>query len=263
MDTLDLWTQHLRARGLRPATIDAYTGWVRRLASWADADPATLTADELERWLAQHPDWKPWTHAKAVAAVSYYFRWLVRTGRRDDDPAADLRPARRPQPCPDPCPQDVYANALDHAQGQDYWRLRLAADTGMRRAELARCHSSDVAQLVTGPTLRIDGKGGRVRWVPIPDDLAQWLTFQRGYAFPVGDRHMTPMGVGSWYRRHLGLHVHALRHRYATLAYQQGHDLNAVRQLLGHSDAATTQCYLAVADEDLRRAASGAWADAA
>lgn len=263
MDSLTAYRRHLVSRGLRPATVDAYTGWVRRLSQWAHADADTLSADDLECWLADHPHWRPWTHSKAVRSIAYYYAWLQASGRRDDNPAADLHPARSPAPCPDPCPEDTYRAALDQAQGQDYWRLRLAADTGLRRSELARCHSSDVAQLVAGPTLKVEGKGGRRRWVPLPADLAAWLTLQHGYAFAVGPGHMTPEGVGSWYRRHLGLHVHSLRHRYATLAYAAGHDLNAVRQLLGHSSATTTQCYLAAADEDLRAAAAGAWADAA
>ena len=261
MASLDAWTQHLCARGLRDATIDAYTGWVRRLGQWADADPDTLTADDLERWMAAHRHWKPNTHAKAVMSVRYYYGWLQATGRRQDNPAAHLHPARRPAPCPDPCPEDTYRAALDSAQGDTYWRLRLAAETGMRRSELAACHSRDVAQLVTGPALHIVGKGGRQRWVPLPADLAQWLSLQHGYAFPVGDHdHMAPCSVGSWYRRHLGLHVHMLRHRYATLAYHAGHDMNAVRQLLGHSSPTTTAIYIALADDDLRAAAAGAWA---
>ena len=257
------WTRHLAGRGLRDATITAYTGWVDRLADWAGDDPATLTTDDLERWLAEHRHWKPNTHAKAVASVRYFYRWLYDTGRRGDNPAAALRPARCPTPVPDPCPESVYAAALASAHGQDWWRLRLAAETGMRRAELAACHSDDVRRLVTGPTLRVDGKGGRVRWIPLPEDLAAWLSMQRGYAFPVGDGHMAPCSVGCWFRRHLGVHVHMLRHRYATLAYHRTRDINAVRQLLGHSSAATTQIYIAVADEDLRAAAAGAWTDAA
>ena len=263
MQTLPLYEQHLAARGLRDATITAYVGWVQRLASWADADPATLSADDLERWIGEHRHWKPWTHQKATQAAIYYYGWLAERGLREDNPAAGLRPARRPTPVPDPCPEDTYRAALANATGQDYWRLRLAAETGMRRAELAACHSGDVQQLVTGPALRIDGKGGRIRYLPIPDDLAAWITMQHGWVFPAHGGHMEPCSVGCWYRRHLGLHVHTLRHRYATLAYHAGHDLNAVRQLLGHSDPQTTTIYVAVAAEDLRAAAAGAWCEAA
>ena len=262
MDTLTAYQAHLAGRGLRPATITAYVGWVKRLAA-ACGDPLTLTTADLEGWIAGH-DWSANSHQKAVQAIRYFYTWLVSTGRLDRDPAAPLVPARSPRPRPNPCPEDVYRHALDSASGQTYWRLRLAGDTGLRRAELAAVHSDDVRDLVTGPTLRVDGKGGVVRWVPLPADLAAWVTMQRGYVWPARDGgHITPHGCGDWYRRHLGLHVHMMRHRYATRAYATGHDIEAVRQLLGHASTATTQVYVAVAGEDLVAAARGAWSDAA
>jgi integrase len=133
----------------------------------------------------------------------------------------------------------------------------------MRRGELAAVHSDDVRDLVTGPTLRVEGKGGVTRWVPLPDDLAAWIRMQRGYAFPSPSGHMTPSGVGKWYRRRLGVKVHSLRHRYATRAYQSGHDINAVSRLLGHAKTETTQGYVAMSDEDLLASARGAWTEAA
>ena len=54
-----------------------------------------------------------------------------------------------------------------------------------------------------------------------------------------------------------------MRHRYATMAYHQSHDINAVSKLLGHADVSTTQIYVDVPTEDLVAAASGAWDHAA
>ena len=142
--------------------------------------------------------------------------------------------------------------------------IPLAAETGLRRAELAAVHSGDVHDLVTGPCLRVHGKGGVVRWVPLPADLAAWIRMQRGHVFWARDgSHITPSACGHWYHRVLGMHVHALRHRYATMAYHQSHDINAVSKLLGHADVSTTQIYVDVPTEDLVAAASGAWDHAA
>lgn len=100
-----------------------------------------------------------------------------------------------------------------------------------------------------------------MRWVPLPEDLAQWIRMQRGYVFWTRDgSHITPSACGHWYHRVLGMHVHALRHRYATMAYHESHDINAVSKLLGHADVSTTQIYVDVPTEDLVAAASGAWA---
>lgn len=260
---LDAWTRHLKARALRPASIKAYRGWVTRLCAFhGDADPLTLTPDDLEAWVGAH-DWRPNSHQKAVQAVQYFYRWARSKGLIDADPSVELVPAQAPRPIPNPCPEEDYRRALDNASGDAYWRLRLAGETGLRRAELAAVHSEDVSDLVTGPALRVVGKGGKQRWVPLPADLAVWIRLQHGHVFPTASGHMTPAGVGAWYRRVLGTNPHRLRHRYATLAYHAGHDINAVRDLLGHSNVSTTQQYVAVAGEDLIAAASGAWREPA
>lgn len=257
---LDEYVTHLKARGLRPASISSYVGWVRRLHKWLRMPLETATTADLERWLAAH-DWKPNTHSKAVQSVQYYNRWLLDTGRIAVDPSVSLRAARVPTAVPNPCPEELYESALEAASGSTYWRLRLGGDTGLRRAELAAVHSDDVSDLVTGPALRVtDGKGGNQRWVPLPADLAAWLRLQRGWVFPARDGgHISAQGVGLWFTRHLGMNTHSLRHRYATRAYHGSRDLQAVRQLLGHSSIATTQVYLSVADSDLQQAASGVW----
>lgn len=255
-----VYRQHLRSRGLRPATIRAYSAWLDRLEAWAQRDILTLTAEDLERWLTAH-DWAPASHAKAVQAIRAFYMWAHLTGRTDTNPAAGLRGARVPHGVPDPCPEQVYRDALARASGETYWRLRLAADTGLRRAELAAVHSRDVRELPGGPVLRVTGKGGRTRNVPLPDDLAAWLQMNHGYVFPGRSRTtMSPGAVGRWYTVHLGVHPHSLRHRYATRAYHATHDIDAVRVLLGHSSVATTQVYVEVADDDLLASARGAWA---
>lgn len=251
---------HLQARALRPATINAYLGWVRRLEQWLGRPAATASTSDLEGWIAAH-QWSPNTHQKATQAVKYYYRWLHQTGRIESDPAVSLVPARSPRPISRPCAEDAYRAALDHASGQTWWRLRLAGETGLRRSELAAVHSTDVQQLASGKALHVTGKGGVQRWVPLPDDLALWLSMQHGYVFPgAGNAHLCAGSVGRWYARHLGRNVHSLRHRYAHLAYRSGHDIEAVAALLGHASVSTTQHYLSAAEDDMRVAAAGAWA---
>lgn len=259
MDILGAYRRHLAARKLRPASIRAYLSWLTRLDRWAECGLLDLTTDDLEEWLAGH-SWAPASHHKAVQAIKAFYAWAVATDRIERSPAEPLIPARAPRGRPDPCPENVYADALARSTGEDYWRLRLAAETGLRRAELAVVHSSDVRRLVNGPALRVVGKGGVERHVPLPDDLALWIEFQRGYVFPGSrDGHMDPDSVGRWYKRHARVKAHRLRHRYATLAYASSHDLSAVQDLLGHASPETTRIYVQVAGEDLHAAAAGTW----
>ena len=257
----DAYRNHLLAQHLRPETIRAYTGWVRRLS--ADCgDPLALDTTDLEQWIASHR-WAPQTHSKCVQALKGFYRWALSCGMVDADPSVPLRPARVPRPIPQPCPEAMWRQAIDHATGDTYWRLRLAGDTGLRRAELAAVHSADVTELPSGPALRVDGKGGKLRYVPVPDDLAQWVTMQRGYVFDHHGKPQTPGSIGRWYARHVGVHAHALRHRYASRAYAASHDIEAVRDLLGHASVATTQGYVRIAGDSLAAAARGGWDHAA
>ena len=126
------------------------------------------------------------------------------------------------------------------------------ACTGMRCCEVADC---DAAWLRPGPALRIVGKGGHARVVPVPADVAAWLA-ATGRAWPA-----TPNTVSKGVRRMLGLPAHTLRRRYATrLAHGGLSDLGEVRRMLGHANLNTTQRYIAPRVDGLRDRVAIAWA---
>jgi integrase len=115
-----------------------------------------------------------------------------------------------------------------------------------------------------GPSLLFHGKGGKLRVVPIGDDLAAAITAVDGYLFPAGDDgHLTPQHVGRLMAAALPDHwtAHTLRHRFATRAYRGTRNLRAVQTLLGHSSVATTERYTAVDDDEIRAAAMSALGD--
>lgn len=112
--------------------------------------------------------------------------------------------------------------------------IGLAAFAGLRCAEIARVHGQDLA----GDVLRVHGKGGKVRDVPVLPRLLDRLQAVEGWAFPNGHgSHLTPGHVSRLLSRALpeGWTGHTLRHRLATAAYAGTRDLLAVSALLGHS----------------------------
>lgn len=137
---------------------------------------------------------------------------------------------------------------------------------GLRCVEVARLEVADWDRAER--LIYVWGKGGRRRTVPVPDDVAAALAphvrdRDRGPIFGIGAARLSQL-VSQWMRQaglkseaRDGKSAHALRHRAATEAYRRTKDLQAVQQLLGHKNVATTDRYLARADLDRVRAALG------
>jgi len=138
----------------------------------------------------------------------------------------------------------------------DRLALRLAGELGMRCAEVAQVHARDLTQSDDGWQLLVHGKGAKQRWLPVPDHLAHLLRAHEGYVFPGGDNgHVSSIWLGKRISALLpeGVTMHALRHRFATKAYNIDRDVFAVQQLLGHASPSTTQRYVLVNDASRRR----------
>lgn len=162
-----------------------------------------------------------------------------------------------PYALPRPIPDDALGKALAAADDRTRLILRLAAEAGLRRSEIAQVHSRDLSWTGTGWTLRILGKGAKERMVPLSDELAETLqALPPGWALPAtrGGAHLTPERVANLAQNALPdpYTLHTLRHRFATTAYRLTHDLLAVQQLLGHSNPATTRRYVGLDADALR-----------
>lgn len=135
---------------------------------------------------------------------------------------------------------------------------RLAAYAGLRASEIARVQGSDLH----GDMLRVLGKGGKVRWVPVMNArLVVQLRDLTGWAFPSpAGGHLTPGHVTRLLSEALpdGWTAHTLRHRFATVAYDGTRDLLSVSELLGHARPETTQRYVRLSADALRAAVSAA-----
>ncbi len=205
------------------------------------------------------------TRRSVYASLRGFYRWAVRAGHVEVSPADGLPSVRPEVPCPRPTPEVEYRRAVSAADPRVRLILRLAAQAGLRRAEIAQIHRRDLTSDLLGRSLIVHGKGGVVRVVPLPGPLALEVEAAcaagHGYAFP-GEisGHLSARWVGKLATRALpeGWSLHSLRHRFATAAYGSERDLIAVQQLLGHASVATTQRYVATGQDRLRRAAAGA-----
>lgn len=251
------WTDTLKAAGLSAQTIKSRRYKMVHLATLLmPSGPKDVTTEQIVQAFARQ-QWKPETRKAYRNTISSFFRWLHKSGRRSDDPSLDVPRVKKPHAHPRPCPDKYITAAMEKATAVEKLMIRLGAECGLRRGEIARVHSDDVVADSAGRSLIVRGKGDKQRIVPLSDDLAGIIMDARGYLFPgrfgghveesyIGDHisHLLPAGYAA----------HTLRHRFATTAYAATHDLFVVAELLGHESVETTEHYVAMPDGRLREA---------
>lgn len=234
------------------------------LAALASKHPNLLavTSEDLQHHL-NNPAWAQQTKKSHRSTLRSFYGWAYRYELIAKDPSADLRPIKIPVGRPRPAPEANVEQAISDADPTEQVMVLLAAYAGLRRNEIATLRQSDVE----GNRLRVTGKGGRTRLVPIHPKLVEPLAAQlrrersNEWVFPSPikyshDRHVSPDYVSKTLKRLLGgeLTAHTLRHRFATKAYQGSKDIRAVQELLGHSSPSTTAIYTLVEDDQLATA---------
>ena len=256
-ESINGWTDTLKAAGLSAQTIKSRRYKMVHLATLLmPSGPEDVTTEQIVQAFARQ-QWKPETRKAYRNTISSFFRWLHKSGRRSDDPSLDVPRVKKPHAHPRPCPDRYIAAAMKMATTSERLMIRLGAECGLRRGEIARVHSDDVVADSAGRSLIVRGKGDKQRIVPLPDDLAGIIMDARGYLFPGRfGGHVEESYIGDHISRLLpdGYAAHTLRHRCATTAYAATHDLFVVAELLGHESVETTEHYVAMPDGRLREA---------
>jgi integrase/recombinase XerC len=213
-----------------------------------------------------------------LAALRRFFRHQVEIGVLAADPTLGLRPPRRARMLPrfldeGSALRDLDVPDLRSPRGRrDRAVLELLYGTGMRLGELVELDRDDVD--LASDTLRVRGKGGRERLLPLTGLVRRTLADYLAGAHAVrSHRGRVPLFAGRGGERLSRRSVqrlvadairhaasasqaspHVLRHSVATHLLNAGADLRTVQELLGHSRLSTTQVYTHVSLERARRA---------
>lgn len=260
------WLNWLRLQGYKETTLRTRRGQVRTIARQSRTHhPSQLDLAMLVRLCGRPGISKDHRHGQRAALVSFY-NWCVDNDVTTDSPARHLPKVKSSPPQPRPTPDQVWALLLANAKPRECLMALLAAEAGLRRAEVAGLHLDDLVRDATGWGLIIRGKGGKQRVVPINARLAGQIRDYcgGGYLFPGQvDGHLSPDCVGRLVSRLMppGWSMHKLRHRYATRGFNGTRNLLALREALGHSSVATTQRYTAVTLLDVRAISEAACTD--
>jgi len=252
---IDAYLVARRAAADRDTTIRSTRERLQHLARRSPADPWTMTKDELLEFVGAQ-EWKLETRRGRYNVYRGFFAWGKRTKRAKKDIAKVLPKVKPGDIDARPVPDRVYLKALMRADERERLWLELAHDFGLRRTEVALVAREDVFEDLIGYSLRVHGKGGHERDVPLDHGMAaRLLALPVGYAFPGDDNgHISPRWIGK--RATLLLDgdwtLHKLRHAAGTGWYMHG-DLALAQKLLGHKSPVTTLAYVKLPDERLRQ----------
>lgn len=268
---IEAYGRYLASAG-RPATTRSLRRCqLRYVARTIGAGPGRVSTDMLSGWLHDRvAGWKHETLRSYSMSLRGFYGWAVETGRVRHNPGVGLPKIPMRRGLPRPAPEHVWRMALERADDRVALMLRLAAEAGLRRGEIAHVQVGDVASGFDGPVLLVRGKGGKDRRVPITESLASAIVRVAGDGeWVFGSKHgghVSPQWVGELCAGVLRssalgggrFTLHSLRHRFGSAAYQGSHDLRAVQELLGHSSPSVTQLYVAVGEDALRAAMNAA-----
>lgn len=263
VEPLNAYLGWMRSAQRSPGTIKQHSYALRRFAADTLRDPYPVTVEQLAQYLGERGELSPAALRSKRQALRGFYSWGQLVGRWPDNPARQLPVIRALVGVPRPAPEHSVRVGLQVADQRVRIMMMLGVQVGMRCREICLVATSDLQRDFVGWSLLVHGKGGRNRMVPIPDDLAAYIRrHDEGFLFPgLIDGHLSAAYVSKLISRALppGVTAHQLRHRYGTRAYQLGgRDLRAVQVLLGHASVATTQIYVAVEDDAVRRAAMAA-----
>ncbi|HEX7348142.1 MAG TPA: site-specific tyrosine recombinase XerD [Rhodanobacteraceae bacterium] len=270
--------------GLADLTLTDYRGDLERCASWLSGHAHGLlaaTRADLFDYLAMRnaAGIGARTNARELTALRRFFAEQVRREAGFEDPTLLLDAPKLPRTLPKALAErevEALLTAPDTTTPlglRDRAMLELMYACGLRVSELVTLPLAGI-NLRQG-VLRVTGKGGKERLVPIGETCMDWLARYLNEARPVlAKGHETPAlflsnrAAGmtrqmAWtivkkYAQTAGIAAkrispHVLRHSFATHLLNHGADLRALQMLLGHSNLSTTQIYTLVAREGLKR----------
>lgn len=228
-----------------------------------------ITHQQIRSWLAQllADGVKATSVNRKISSLKSFFKHLKRIGKVQGNPMAKVQAPKKPKQLPVFVEKTKIAALTDTImpeEGDDYFSTRnrlvveLLYGTGMRLSELINLKEGDV-DFYSG-TLKVLGKRNKERIIPVNKPLLELIEKycnaklendeKNLYLLCNKGKKMYPKLVYNIVKSNLSLVTtlkkrspHVLRHSFATHLLENGADLNAIKELLGHANLAATQVY--------------------
>jgi integrase/recombinase XerD len=275
-----LWSQ----KGLARLTLDAYQQDLKNFSIWLKniRKEKLVTANQvgIQAYLAHRFESgaSARSNARLLSTLKQYYRHLVKTGQRQDNPTALIYAPKIRRSLPSTLSEKDIEGLLEAPDIESNYGLRdrcmleVMYSSGLRVSELV---SLQLNQINTNLGLvRLTGKGNKERVIPVGEEALHWLTLylqqsrshlvhaqKNSDALFLSSRGTAITRQAFWQniKKHLlkaGIKTdyspHSLRHAFATHLLNHGADLRTVQMLLGHSNLSTTQIYTHIAQSRLK-----------
>lgn len=205
---------------------------------------------------------------RKISALKTFFKYLIRQGELEVSPMTTIVSPKQNKRLPQFVDKRDTATLFTHVEFTDDWKgltermvLSLLYNTGMRQAELIGLKEDYIDY--SKHTIKVLGKGNKERIIPVSEELISEIKEYRRLKYETLEKQdkvfllvrengvgLYPKWVYNCVNKYLSLVTtidkkspHILRHTFATHLSNNGADLNAVKELLGHSSLAATQIY--------------------
>jgi integrase/recombinase XerC len=277
-------------RNYSQLTVKAYTNDINSFQfflaeEYNDTQLSKVNYAQIRTWIVQLVESKISNRSinRKVSALNSYYKFLLKIGEIEINPLGKHKALKTSKKIQVPFSEAEVTIALDELQYEDNYEglrdkliIELFYSTGIRRIELINLKLSDLD--LVNKTLKVLGKRNKERYVPLLNSviktIALYLIKRKALAEVKNNEalFLTKKGVKIYetlvYRiineyfslasNKVKKSPHILRHSFATHLLNQGADINAVKELLGHSSLAATQVYTHNSIAELKKVYSNA-----
>jgi integrase/recombinase XerC len=244
-----------------------------------DVDIKSVDSDIVRMWIVSLMEVKIAARSvnRKLSTLKSFYKYLLRINEVSANPVKKITGPKTPKPIPSFVNNGDMEKILEDSNIDNTFEslrnhimIELFYVTGIRRAELIGLKDTDVD--FSAETIQVTGKRNKQRLIPFSDGmkamLVQYLNVRNegtgnlsGYLFVKNDgQQLYPMLVHRIVTENLKqiptlskTSPHVLRHSFATSMLNNGADINAVKELLGHSSLAATEIYTHTSFEELKK----------
>ena len=278
MDVLDDYTYYLSLeRGMSEHTVDSYTGDVKAFleSEWGSV---TSKTEDIVGYLGflSEKDMSKRSEARILSALRSFFNWLVMEGEREDNPCDGIESPKIGRYLPAVLSVEEVAAIMDSVDTgtdaglRDRAILEVLYGCGLRVSEASSLRISNI--FFEEEYISVIGKGDKQRIVPLgevaADALKAWLAARWTPEAEFSDivflnkkgRPLSRVSIFNLVKKQAlaagvtrEISPHTFRHSFATHLIENGADLRAVQEMLGHESILTTEIYTHVDTESWQK----------